>query len=91
MRPFWPFLFISLLLATILSHFASTFPDGLEKVAETLGFAGAASPAPVLKSPAPDYAISFVSEGRLSTSLAGILGVLICFFLPFGLYLLRRK
>jgi len=30
---------ISLLIATFLSPFASTFPDGLEKIAERLGFA----------------------------------------------------
>ncbi|HEX7343203.1 MAG TPA: PDGLE domain-containing protein [bacterium] len=91
MRLYWPFLIVSLILAAILSHFASSFPDGLEKVAEALGFAGAASPIAVIKSPAPDYAIHALGESRLSTSLAGILGVLICFFLPFGFYLLRRK
>jgi cobalt/nickel transport protein len=91
LRPYWPFLVVSLILAAILSHFASSFPDGLEKVSETLGFAGTASLTPVLESPAPDYTIPFLGEGRLSTSLAGILGVLICFVLPFGFYLLRRK
>jgi hypothetical protein len=91
MRSFWPFLIVSLILAAILSQFASSYPDGLEKVAETLGFAGTASPQGDLKSPMPNYVLPILGESRLSTSVAGIIGVLICFFLPFGFYLWRRK
>jgi len=91
MRSFWPFLIISLILAAMLSQFASSYPDGFEKVAERLGFGGTASPEPVISSPLPNYVIPALGTGRLSTSLAGIIGVLICFFLPFGFYLWRRK
>ncbi len=91
MRPFWPFLIIALILAAIFSQFASSDPDGLEKVAEGLGFAGAASAHGALKSPMPNYVLPMLGESKLSTSVAGIIGVLICFFLPFGFYLWRRK
>lgn len=91
MRTFWPFLIIVLILAAIVSQFASSDPDGLEKVAENLGFGDVASPEAVIGSPLPDYTIPALGNCGLSTSLAGIIGVLICLFLPFGFYLWRRK
>jgi len=91
MRNFWPFLIIAILLAAILSQFASSYSDGLEKVAETLEFGGTASPEPVMRAPLPNYIIPALGNSGLSTSLAGIIGVLVCFFLPFGFYLWRRK
>lgn len=45
---------IGLLLVAALAPFASSDPDGLEKVAESLGFAGIARD-PTLPGPVPDY------------------------------------
>jgi cobalt/nickel transport system permease protein len=63
------------LLLVLFAPFASGHPDGLEWVAETTGFIGAARDAPfeVL----PDYAVPFLGETGLSTILAGIIGVLL--------------
>lgn len=64
-------------LAAFVSPFASTFPDGLEKVAEKLGFVDRGSAA--LRSPAPDYSTPGIPNGRLSGSVAGVLGAGIVF------------
>jgi hypothetical protein len=82
---------VALILAAILSQFASPDPDGLEKVAATLGIGGTAAPEPVISSPLPDYTVPALGNGGLSTSLAGIIGVLVCFMLPFGFYFWRKK
>lgn len=69
---------ISLLIATFLSPFASTFPDGLEKVAERFGFAEKATE--VINSKffvIKDYSISFADNEFWKGALAGLFGVFI--------------
>lgn len=61
--------------AALMSPFASSFPDGLEWVAEKYRFLH--DQAPVFVSPLPDYSVSFVSNPALSTSLAGLIGVIV--------------
>ncbi len=63
------------LLVALLSPLASAAPDGLERVAEDLGFIGTALDAPY--SIIPDYTISFLGETALSTILAGVIGVIV--------------
>ena len=66
--------FVVLLVAVAASFFASSHPDGLEKVAENLGFIERAQER---SAPLPDYTTPGFSEGGLSTATAGIAGVLI--------------
>jgi len=63
------------LLAVLLSPLASAFPDGLERVAEDMGFLEMGRPAPyeIL----PDYTIPFLGETALSTIIAGAVGALV--------------
>ena len=63
------------LVVVLLSPFASANPDGLERVAEDLGFLniGQAAPYTIL----PDYTVPFLGETSLSTIVAGIIGALI--------------
>jgi cobalt/nickel transport system permease protein len=65
------------LLAVFISPLASGSPDGLERVAEDLGFitAGLDAPFQLL----PDYTVPFLGETALSTILAGIVGALLIF------------
>ena len=65
-------LVVALAVAAFLAPFASPLPDGLESVAERLGFAGAARA--LWPAPAPDYALPWVALGRAGTALAGVLG-----------------
>lgn len=63
------------LLAVLLSPLASASPDGLERVAEDIGFLGLGQDAPyqIL----PDYTIPFLGETALSTVVAGVVGALV--------------
>jgi cobalt/nickel transport system permease protein len=63
------------LLAVLISPLASGDPDGLERVAEDLGFLdrGLNAPYQIL----PDYTIPFLGETALSTVVAGIVGALV--------------
>jgi cobalt/nickel transport system permease protein len=69
------------LLAVLVSPLASGDPDGLERVAENVGFLerGMSAPYEIL----PDYTIPFLGETALSTILAGIVGALVVFGLLF--------
>lgn len=63
------------LIVVLLSPFASADPDGLERVAENLGFIGAGQSAPY--EIIPDYAIPFLGETALSTIVAGLVGIVV--------------
>lgn len=69
-------LIASLLIAGFLSLFASSHPDGYEKAGEELGFIDQGTS--FFSAPIPDYALGG-SESWVSSSLAGIIGVLITF------------
>lgn len=62
----------SLFIAGFISWFASSHPDGLERVAENLGFMNKAVE-PVVNV-LPDYSVPGL-KGFISTGLAGIIGV----------------
>lgn len=61
------------LIVVLLSPLASSHPDGLERVAENLGFLDAGQSAPY--SIIPDYTIPFLGQTALSTIVAGIVGI----------------
>ena len=68
---------VSLLVAGVLSAWASTHPDGLSQVATSLGFADRARDSAASGSPLADYATTGVSDPRLSGGLAGVVGVVV--------------
>lgn len=76
----WIWLGVSFAVAMILAPFASEFPDGLEKVAETLGFIERGTSK--LSSPLPDYQMPGL-EGGVSAAMAGVVGVLATFVLAY--------
>ena len=63
------------LAVVLLSPFASASPDGLERVAEDLGFINIAQTAPY--EVIPDYTIPFLGTTSISTIVAGVIGVLV--------------
>ncbi|MCX6552505.1 MAG: energy-coupling factor ABC transporter permease, partial [Acidobacteria bacterium] len=63
---------IAMVVAAFVSPFASALPDGLERVAATLGFAGRARAG--WAAPFPDYGIPFAASPALATAIAGMLG-----------------
>jgi cobalt/nickel transport protein len=82
-------LFISLFLAGLLAPLASSMPDGLERVVEDLGFIDKGEI--LLSSPLADYLFPGIESGRLATSLAGVIGVLLVFALAWKLERLLSK
>ncbi|TAF05116.1 MAG: cobalt transporter [Nostocales cyanobacterium] len=73
-----------LLVAGVLSLFASAWPDGLEKVAENLGFLHLGSQVRVIvPTPLADYSIKGL--GNIGTSIAGLVGATACFAVAFGI------
>jgi len=60
--------------------FASSRPDGLERVAATLGFAERAAP-PLVASPLADYRVPGLGSAAAATSAAGFVGTLAAFAL----------
>jgi hypothetical protein len=63
---------LALAVAAFVAPFASPLPDGLESVAERLGFAPAARA--LWPAPAPDYELPWAALGRAGTAVAGVLG-----------------
>lgn len=82
---------VSLLLAGVVSFYASGHPDGLEFVSERLGFLDTARDSVTAGSPLADYGVSGVGDDRLSGGLAGIAGVLATALLMVGLVALLRR
>ncbi|PJC86020.1 cobalamin biosynthesis protein CbiM [Vibrio sp. HA2012] len=68
----------AIVIAFLLSPFASEFPDGLAWMAEKYRFLHES--APVFVGMLPDYSISFISNEILSVGVAGLAGVIISFF-----------
>jgi hypothetical protein len=83
-------LLVAVGLALVVSGFASSSPDGLEKVAEDKGFLETARDHAFADSPLADYAVEGVDNERLSTGLSGLIGVLITFGLGLALFALLR-
>ncbi len=75
----------ALVVAGLLSPFASSFPDGLERVAEDLGFIDRVEGIEVISAPIPDYVFPGIGNERTATAVAGILGTLAVFGAAYGL------
>jgi cobalt/nickel transport system permease protein len=65
----------SLVLAGFVSFYASSNPDGLEKVAHDKGIDAKEKEHASAGSPLADYGVKDISDARLSGGLAGVIGV----------------
>jgi cobalt/nickel transport protein len=83
-------LLVAIGLALVVSGFASSSPDGLEKVAGDKGFLETAQDHLFADSPLADYKVTGVGNERLSTGLAGLIGVLVTFGVGLALFALVR-
>jgi hypothetical protein len=86
------FLGVALVIAAVISFYASSQPDGLEFVAGSTGFLDTAEDSVTANSPLADYGVAGVQNARLSGGVAGVIGVLVTLLLAGGLTwtLLRR-
>lgn len=83
---------IALLLAGVVSFYASSHPDGLEYVAEKTGFLDSADDSPAADSPLADYQTKGVDNERISGGVAGVVGAVVVLGLAGGLtWVVRRR
>ena len=82
---------ISLFIAGFASYYASSSPDGLEKVAEDIGFSETAKENTNAETALADYGVKGVDNERLSTGAAGVIGVLATAGISTGLFLVLRR
>ena len=85
---------VAVLIGGVVSYFASTSPDGLEKTQEKIGAAapvhpGAQAPALVFR----EYGLKWIGEGFWSNAIAGVTGTLLvmAILLVLGRLLKRRR
>ncbi len=82
----------TLLMAGVVSFYASSAPDGLDRVSQDEGFASTEKEHGSAGSPLSDYAVDGVDDERVSGGLAGVLGVGVVLVLTAGIaYAVRRR
>jgi hypothetical protein len=82
---------VALVLAGVVSYYASASPDGLNKVAEDKGFSAQEEESATADSPLAGYETA-VDNDRLSGGLAGVAGVVVVLALAGGLaFVVRRR
>lgn len=84
-------LFVSLVVAGFLSYYASSHPDGLEKVAEDRGFLDTAKDSVNSGMPLADYGITGLDNERLSVGLSGVIGVFVTLIVAFVIFKVIAK
>ena len=82
---------VSLFIAGFASYYASSHPDGLEKVAEDIGFLETAKDHANADGALADYGVKGVDNARLSTGTAGVIGVMATAGVSTGLFFLLRR
>jgi cobalt/nickel transport system permease protein len=83
-------LLVGLGLALFASPFASSQPDGLEKVAAEEGFGDAGENHDLADGPLSDYGVEGVDDARVGTAMAGVIGMLVTFGVGLALFGLVR-
>ena len=76
----------AVLLVVAVAPFASSAPDGLERIAIDQGFADTASSSSTADSPLAGY-----GDGALSTAVAGVVGIAATFAFGLGGLLVLRR
>ena len=85
-------LVVALLIGGVASYYASSHPDGLEYVAEKVGFLDTADDHAAADGPMADYAVKGVDDPRLAGGLAGVIGILVTLAIAGGIaFAVRRR
>ncbi|MER5773295.1 energy-coupling factor ABC transporter permease [Streptomyces sp. NPDC002039] len=91
-KPVWiTGLVTALVLAGVVSYYASASPDGLEKVAADKGIDAHVEEHASANSPVADYSVKGVGDARLSGGLAGIIGVGVTVVVGTGIFWAVRR
>lgn len=81
----------SIFVAAVVSFYASSNPDGLEYVAEQVGFLNTAKDSAVAGSPFADYATTGINNERISVAIAGVLGIGLTALISFWIIFFYQK
>ena len=73
---------LTILGLAVFIPFASTYPDGLEKVAESLGIE---EPEPMWSGLMPDYTIHVIENPYLTKLISGLIGLFLVFSVAWGI------
>src|SRR4029078_5095236 len=84
-------LVVALVLAGLVSYYAASSPDGLNRVAEDKGLSSAQEHHATSDNPLAGYHTKGIGNDRLSGGLAGVVGVLVVLTLAGGLVLAVRR
>lgn len=85
-------LLVALVIAGFGSYYASSRPDGLNRVAQQHGFSAQEQESATADSPLAGYSTDGVHDQRLSVGLAGVAGCAVVLLVGGGLFwLLRRR
>lgn len=90
-RLLWAGLVVALVIAGVVSYYASASPDGLNRVAGDLGFASAEQTSGAGSGPLAGYEVAGIDHARWSSGLAGVLGCLMVLALSSLLFRVRRS
>ncbi len=82
---------VALLLAGVVSYYASSAPDGLNKVAADQGISAEEEQHSLDDSPFAGYGTEGVDGARLSGGVAGVVGVVVTFLVVGGLAVVVRR
>jgi PDGLE domain len=82
---------VALFVAAVVSYYASSAPDGLEKVAADKGINVNEKDHPLGDAPFADYSSEGIENERLSGGLAGIAGVALTFVIGGALFVVVRR
>ncbi|MFF0625751.1 energy-coupling factor ABC transporter permease [Streptomyces sp. NPDC004296] len=81
----------ALLCAGGLSYYASSSPDGLEKVAHDKGLDARTEQHATADSPLADYSVKDIANPRLAGGLAGVIGVAATLAVGTGVFVVLRR
>jgi cobalt/nickel transport system permease protein len=84
-------LVVAAALAILVSPFASSTPDGLERVAADEALDTEVEDHAMAGGPLAEYGVEGVDNERLGTGLAGLIGVVVTFAVGFGLFAVIRR
>lgn len=84
-------LVVAVASATFVSPFASSSPDGLEKVATEKALDTEVEEHAFAGGPLADYGVDGVDNARVATGLAGLIGVAVTFVVGFGVFAMIKR
>lgn len=90
-KPIMMTLILCIIFAAIASLIASSHPDGLEWVAERLGFLSTGEGEEVMVSPMPGYLMPWIKNEYISSITTAAIGTFFVFIIILGLGKLIKK